>query len=104
MKYFLTLMLLAVVTTAQEQNDSDTAYEESEWNIGSYWQTLSHTMHWDQRRDRNSTMLEIEYGFSEGLFKFQPRMTSSCFTEGLTYFKGTWYTMKKAWKLGDLDS
>lgn len=42
---------------------------------------------------RDSSYLEFKMGFFDAAFKFQPRQSTTCFTDGLNYFKGTKETM-----------
>ena len=47
----------------------------------------------DQRVPRHSKWDEFKIGFSDAAFKFQPRRSTTCYSEGHTYWRGTKETL-----------
>jgi hypothetical protein len=54
---------------------------------------VTQLLHLNERSPRDSHWLEFKVGFFDAAFKFQPRQSTTCFSEGYTYFKGTKETL-----------
>ena len=49
----------------------------------------------NERKPKESSWDEFKIGFFDGGFKFQPRQSTTCLTDGLQYLQGTYETGMK---------
>ena len=82
------LVLLAVVS-AVDPNDFN-SYEKDALNyVESEFGLVATLLGMDKRRSKASHYDEFVFGFADSAFKIQPRLATTCVTDGAQYWKGT---------------
>lgn len=88
---FLVTLFTVYRVQAYNSNESITL------NIVDYFKSATELtkklLHLNDRLPHDSSFLEFKMGFFDAAFKFQPRQSTTCFTDGLSYLKGTKETL-----------
>ena len=81
---------LVMLSVASADAKDFYVYEQDAVNyVQSEFSLLNALFGLDKRKPKASHYDEFVYGFSDSAFKIQPRLATTCFSDGAQYWKGT---------------